>query len=64
MTILEYIKETDIIDNILYTDFLDMPKEYKSDIYYIGDDAYYNEINVEEPYSNHTMSTYLQGEII
>ena len=32
--------------------------------YYVGDEDYYNNMNTDEPYSNHTMSTYLQGETL
>ena len=64
MTVLDYIEETDIVDNTLYADFLDIPEEPKPDIYYVGNNAYYNNMNADEPYSNHTMSTYLEGESI
>ena len=64
MTVLEYIKETDEIDDYLYADFLDAPEDEEVPTYYIGNNAYYNDLNTYEPYSNHTMSTYLQGESI
>jgi len=64
MTIPEYMKETDKIDNSLYADFLDILEDEEVSTYYVGNNAYYNDLNTYEPYSNPTMSAYLQGEFI